>query len=257
MTFKVIQINVWKGTLLPALVPWLIAEAPDIITAQELSSGNENGCPDKTLDLYSHLRAQLRMNGAMAKDWSILGHPNDYFAKGVYAKGEIVKQEVIPLKIGDTISPEVRRRSYPSAPRSLLDCTVMFQGRLLHVLSVHGAWTESPVDTPEKIRQANIMVDHIRRLGDAPFIYGGDFNMTPETRTIQMLAAVAHNIVTAPPSTITRTTHPTIHKTASFKPQGVLCDHIFVSPHFTAIAVDAPVVPVSDHLPVRATLEWK
>src|SRR3989344_8771176 len=87
MTLKVIQINVWKGKLLPALIPWLLAEAPDIITAQELSSGNENGCPDKTLELFSHLEAQLHMNGAMAKDWSVRDRPNDYFAKGVYAKG--------------------------------------------------------------------------------------------------------------------------------------------------------------------------
>ena len=234
MTLKVIQINVWKGKLLPALIPWLLAEAPDIITAQELSSGNENGCPDKTLELFSHLEAQLHMNGAMAKDWSVRDRPNDYFAKGVYAKGEIIKQEVIPLKIGDAISPEFRLRSYPMSPRSLLDCTITHQGR-----------------------QANIMAKHLRQLCEEPFILGGDLNMPPATTTIQILSAVAHNTAVFPPSRITRTTHPTIHKIANLKPQGVLCDYLFISRHFTVTAIDAPVVPISDHLPVRATLEWK
>jgi endonuclease/exonuclease/phosphatase family metal-dependent hydrolase len=70
-----------------------------------------------------------------------------------------------------------------------------------------------------------------------------------------MIEAVARNLSAEPPSRITRSLHPTIHKTAREKPEGLFVDFIFGSKHFTVKSIDAPVVEVSDHLPIRAILE--
>lgn len=253
---KIIQINIWKGKMLPALVDFLQPEAPDLITMQEVSGGAENLHPDKTIDLFAHLKKQLAYDGAYALEYHVAGYPKAYAGKAILTNGTIIAKNIVWIRPMHEIPRKKNQRDYPNLPRNLLDCTIRLKRKTLHVICAHGAWTHNPTDTPEKIRQAKLMVDYLKTLHEQPYILAGDLNVAPNTEVIRLLETVAHNAVTAPPSNITRTTHPRIHKTAGFKPQGVLCDYLFTSSHFTVVSIDAPEVAVSDHLPVRATLRF-
>ena len=63
-----------------------------------------------------------------------------------------------------------------------------------------------------------LIAEYIKALGDEPFVLGGDLNMTPGSRVIRTIDAVAHNAMKD--SGVTSTLHPTIHKTAKEKPKG-------------------------------------
>ena len=155
------------------------------------------------------------------------------------------------------MSPEEWRRDYIYGPNNAIDCFVNAGGVQLRVISVHGAWTKNPVDTPEKVRQAVILKGHIQKLGGTPFLIGGDMNEPPSSQVIRSIEEVARNATTTLKSSVTRSTHPKIHKTVSFRPEGLLVDYIFTSKHFDVLSVDAPEVTVSDHLPIRAVLEYR
>ena len=134
--------------------------------------------------------------------------------------------------------------------RSLVQATIQLENLTIIAISVHGAWTAPPTDNEETIRQANLIASHLKSLGDAPFILGGDLNMPPESKVVGIISQAASNLMLD--SGIKQTTHPTVHKIA---PRGYLIDYVFTSKHFKKISIEAPEVLVSDHLPVIATLE--
>jgi endonuclease/exonuclease/phosphatase family metal-dependent hydrolase len=252
MHIKMIQVNIWKGKFLNELVAFLQKENADIITMQEVTAGNENFCTDKTVDLFPYLKKTLGMYGALAPRYFIDSQKQSYIGVCVLTKYPIITQNIVWLKKHTEILIKSQER-LKRTQCNVLDVLVKGDKGVFHVLSTHGALTREPVDTPEKIRQAKLLSNYLRKLGDAPFLLGGDLNMPPKTQVISLLDEVAHN--TSHGSTITRTTHPIIHKTAIIKPAGLLVDYIFTSKHFNVRAIDTPAVTVSDHLPVRAELE--
>lgn len=254
MQLKIIQVNVWHGRLLDALLDFLREEEPDIVTMQEVTGGTENDGPDVSVDTFAYLRDGLGYQGALG----VAHESNDrgvrtYCGNAVLVKGDIRSHRTIWLRaspLGTRWQPPHAEQNFP---RFAIEADVVIGERPLCVLSVHGAWTREPIDTPEKRAQAHRLVEHLRSL-DAPFILGIDANMPPHSAVVQTLDAVARNAVHG--SAITRTTHPTIHTTVKTKPAGLLVDFIYTSPHFRVVQIDAPEVAVTDHLPVRAVLEW-
>lgn len=245
-----IQINVWEGKFLDDLVKFLKKEHADIITLQEVTSGNENLHTDTSLDLFPYLKDALGMEGALAPKF--FSDEQSYIGNAVLSKYPIISQNVFWLKRHNDFLPRKEGLKKRTESCNLLDVTIDLKGYHLHALSTHGAWTGEPVDTSEKIRQAHLLAKYLKKLGDTPFLLGGDFNMPPGTKVISLLETVAQNALYG--SHITRTTHPVIHKTARVKPEGLLIDLIFISRHFKVLHIDAPEVTISDHLPVRAEL---
>lgn len=255
MTLKVIQVNIWHGRLLGALLDFLREEEPDVVTMQEVTGGTENEGPDPSVDTFAYLRDELGYQGALG----IAHESNDrgvrtYCGNAVLVKGDVRSHRTIWLRASPSGAQWQPPHAEPNFPRFAIEADVVVGGRPLWVLSVHGAWTREPVDTPEKLRQARRLAEHLRSL-DAPFILGIDANMPPQSEVVRTLDAAAHNAVHG--SGITRTTHPTIHAIAKTKPAGLLVDFIYTSPHFRVIEIGTPEVAVTDHLPVRAILEWE
>ncbi|RJP43635.1 hypothetical protein C4587_02750 [Candidatus Parcubacteria bacterium] len=256
MHLKVIQLNLWQGKLLEKAVEFLRREDPDVITLQEVTGGAQNFWEDKNLDLFAYLKEKLALEGRLAVMARHIGDPKAYMGVAVFTKGKITKENVLWLEEYKEVRPNHDERDWPTFPRNVLDCTVEIAGMTVHALSWHGAWTKEPADTPEKVRQAKLIADYLKKL-NTPFILGCDSNMTANTETIKTIEAVAENPATDPRWKIARSLHPTIHKTAKTIPEGLLVDFLFTSKHFVPVSIDAPVVPVSDHLPIRAVFELK
>lgn len=251
MRLKIIQINIWKASLLDDLVTFLNKERPDVITMQEVASGSESLHSDPSLDVFLRLKESLGMQGVLAP--RLFADAKSYWGNAVFTRHSIVSQNIFWLRRSEGFLPKTEEFQTKRVHCcNVLDATVRIESQDIHVLSVHGAWTKEPIDTPEKIRQAKLLARYIKDLGDAPFLLGGDFNMPRDTKVISLIEAQAKNALVG--STVTRTTHPTIHKTAKAIPEGLLIDFIFTSPHFSVLHIDAPEVAISDHLPVRAEL---
>lgn len=78
MTLKIIQLNMWTGRFLDAMIDFLRAEDPDIIMLQEVSGGNQNSWSDTTIDTFVVLREALQIQGVCVPYFHIVDDPNAY-----------------------------------------------------------------------------------------------------------------------------------------------------------------------------------
>ena len=250
---EVIQINIYHGKFLDKLIAFLRMEKPDIITMQEVSAGRVNFWTDQTIEIFKYMRDALGLEGIAAPIYRLIGDSSSYESNAVLTRGKILTSSTVQLKEYREYTEVPWEKEGPEIPRNVLDLEVEISSIKFHILCTHSAWTKEPVDTPEKIRQARLLADHLRSLGDTPFILGGDFNMEPGSEVINIIDEVARNTVYG--SVIKNTLNLRTHRAAAtIGPGGRLVDFIYTSPHFRVASIDAPEVDVSDHLPVRAVL---
>lgn len=255
MTFKFIQINIFKGKYLSDLLDFLKSENPDFISMQEVTTGGFNLYFDKHVSLFDLLGDCLKMHGVFHGDLKLAGDPSSVFGNAVFSKKRILKSNVVVLKKFrpvtnaelDGESGEIREQ----IDRHLLDAEIDLGTSTIHIMSWHGAWTAPPHDTQETLRQARLVYDYVKTIS-SPFILGGDLNAIIESKAVGMIGELASNLMMN--SGVDMTTNIKVHKIA---PRGFLIDYIFTSKHFELIKLEVPQITVSDHLPVVASLEYK
>jgi endonuclease/exonuclease/phosphatase family metal-dependent hydrolase len=250
---KIIQINIYKGRYLESLVDFLKEEDPDFITMQEVTIGGFNLYIDKGVNIFELLQDRLGMYGEYHGDLRLKGEMNSRFGNAVFCKSRIIGKHVLVLKKFrpvtnlelDGKSGEIREQ----IDRHLLDTVVNFHGRVLHILSWHGAWTAPPADTKETFRQSRLVYKYLMGI-KGPFILGGDLNAVIGSKTVDMIGKVSNNLMLG--TNVKMTTNVKVHKIA---PLGFLIDYIFVSSDFKLKSISVPSITVSDHLPVVAEVE--
>src|SRR3989344_468874 len=248
---KFIQINIYKGKYLDAFVDFLKQENPDIVAMQEVTSGDVSYYHDKTVDVFEYVKAKTGFDGYFGSNLKFADSAESLLGNAVLTKLPITGSKVLSLKEFRPVIPsELEDRSiFPYLARLAVDAMIDVDGRTVHAISWHGAWTAPPQDTTETLRQAQLVADYLKKINE-PFILGGDLNNIPESKTVGLISSVANNLMTG--SQVEQTTHSKIHKIA---PKGYLVDYIFTSPHFKLKSLRVPEVLVSDHLPVVAEIE--
>lgn len=249
--FKFIQVNIYKGKYLDALLEFLKSESPDFISMQEVTTGKLNSTEDER-NLFEVIKNELGYSGAYNEDSKLKGFPDSMFGNAVLSRFPVVDTKVLVLrKFRPMTKEEIEsdERIWGIIARHVLDLIVNVNGQKIHAMSWHGAWTAPPADTPETLRQAKMVARYLKSLSE-PFILGVDMNNTAQSKTAQIIDEVAVNHMKG--SGVLQTTHPKIHKIA---PRGYLIDYIYSSEHFNLKSLRVPQVTVSDHLPVVAQLE--
>ena len=248
---KFIQINIYKGKYLDALIRFLKDQNPDFISMQEVTAGELNLC-DKNLDLFEYFKTELGLNGVIDKVMKPVDSPKSYLGNAVFSKYQIIDSETLVLKTFEdfTLAKFNEIENFEKFPRNLLSAECDLDGRKIKALSWHGAWTAPPTDTEETLRQAKKVAGYLKNLKE-PFIVGCDMNTVPQSKTAGLINAVANNLMMN--SGVLQTNHPKIHKIA---PRGFLIDYIFTSSHFKLKKLEVPEATISDHLPVVAELEF-
>jgi len=253
-TVKVVQINIYKGRYLESLADFLIREKPDLVTLQEVSSGKVNLFSDTSINLFEYLKEKIGLFGFFSQDQKLKEDANSKFGNAVFSRWPIKSTKVLILKKFRPLTLEEFGNSkyWPYVTRTLIDAVISLNSKTVHLMSWHGAWIAPPQDTPENLRQAKLIVNYLQGLNknQQPFLLGGDLNVTPNTKVINMINSVANNLMINSP--FEYTTHPKIHKIV---PRKFLVDYIFSSKHFKILSLDVPEVTISDHLPVVAELE--
>ncbi|MEX2028423.1 MAG: endonuclease/exonuclease/phosphatase family protein [Candidatus Curtissbacteria bacterium] len=251
MILKVIQVNVFRGKYLDDLIVFLKKQNPDIVIAQEVTGYGANLYEDNKADTFELLRDALGYKAVLDKVNEFSDDEDAFFANVVFSKYPITQSEVVSfvdyrkIKISELGDPEIN----PLVSRHMIDVVIEIGTEKIHAISVHGVWTAPPTDNEDTLGQAYKIVEHLRSLGDTPFVMGGDFNMPLGSETINIVSAAVNNLMVD--SGVSGTLNPKVH----YLGKNLLIDFIFASKHFKKVSLEVPQITVSDHLPVVAELE--
>ena len=127
--------------------------------------------------------------------------------------------------------------------RSIQNTILEIDGKEVQIINVHGLWNKDKVGDERTIKQSLFILEHIR--DDIPVIVAGDFNLLPNTESIEILNRRLINLID---KYNIKTTRPKFRDGLDIG--DVICDYIFVN---DLVKVNNLIViksDVSDHLPI-------
>lgn len=238
---KLITLNTWGGRVKHSFTEFIKNyQDVDIFCFQEVydKSGEIMGeeYPEVNHDLFTELS-------------ELLPNHEGFFRpalQGVYGIAIFIKKDYPVLEEGEIL---IHTRNQEGTindghhDRNLQWIKFDYEGQVLTVLNVHGLWNGSgKTDTSERIAQSTVIREFMDKVM-SPKILCGDFNLNPDTKSVNILEKDMRNLVKDYSISSTRTSIYFAKPGKSEK----FADYIFTSPD---IAVkDFKVLPdeVSDH----------
>lgn len=218
---KILQLNIWSGKLEKQIAALLTREDADVVCLQEVVQV-EGGRSYFFLDLQEILSATGYQHFYHTPSWS-----------GKYMRREARWGNCIlsktPFKSTHsfyTYQEKVEDFDFLedtdyNAGRALQHVIVENGGQQINVLNHHGYHLHSHKNGDgETVRQCGIIADYARNL-EGPTVLCGDFNLVPDSPSLELINKVLVNHVKERSILTTRT--PLTHKTEA-------CDFIFTSP---------------------------
>lgn len=237
---KLITFNIWGGRVREPLFDFIKNHQEiDIFCFQELyNQAKDKMSDDKKFDASLNIYPELR---ELLPDHQSFFRPH---IGTVYGIGIFVKKNIDVLEEGDISIYHVE--NYPGSggnhSRNMQWVKIKIGGKIYAILNVHGLWNgKGKTDSPERIAQSETIRKFMDTL-DTPKILCGDFNLKPDTKSIEILEKGMNNLVKIYGVKSTRTSY--YEKAEKF------ADYIFVSPDVTV--KDFQVLPdeASDHSPL-------
>jgi len=234
---KVISLNVWGGAVNKPLLEFLSARKDvDFFLFQEM----HHNATEKT-------NWDNRGNSNLFEDIkAVLPTHDGYFAPAQddeYGLAGFIKKDVELVEHGD-IFVHRHKDAMNDVDATNLGRNLQYfkigAGRPVTLMNFHGLWTGiDKKDTPDRLNQSRRIVEFAQSL-TGNFILAGDFNLMPDTESIQILEGMdVRNLIKEYGITDTRTSY--------YKKPERFADYTFVTP---GIAVNEfKVLPdeVSDH----------
>ncbi len=235
---KILQLNIWGGKLENQIANLLKSENADVVCLQEVVSVS-GGKSFFFLDLeetqrecsyefahftpshsFRYMQRTAHWGSAILSRQPFLSTKDNYI-------------HTAPIEDFDFLH-NVR----PNAGRALQHVTVEHGGKLLNVLSHHGYHNpEHKNGDEETMRQCGMIVDYIKKL-EGPVVLCGDFNLVPDSPSLEQINKILVNHVKKRGILTTRTL--LTHKTEA-------CDYIFTSPDIEVKNFQVLDDIVSDH----------
>lgn len=234
---KIVFLNTWLGRFPDRLESFLREHAPDtdVFCFQEASRdfqalctrllpGYEAFVTDKTLLLPEHGR------GEPVPHWYVLAS---------YVKRSLGIRERGSLLTEDPASGIVQFFTLP------------FGTGMLEIVNVHGVSIPGKLDNPDRIRQFASIRDHCESRPQ-PSVIGGDFNVLPDTESVQMFARRYRDLISEYRIPTTR------NRLAWEKHPGnelYYSDYVFADRSLAVRGFAVPESEISDHLPLILELD--
>ena len=212
------QLNVWGGRLEKQILDLIVQEQPDIICLQEAVSikGGGNGGLFLTVDKIKKLYS---MNLAYSPVFSFsFMRRKAEFGNAIFSKDKILNEDTVFTRLEYKKDFDFESDDYNI--RNLLHVTIDNKGRQLHILTHHGHHVPNHKrGNEETLRQCNQIVEYIKGL-KGEIILTGDFNLEPDSESMQQINKVLRNLPIEAGLTTTRT---------SLTLKTEVCDYIFVN----------------------------
>jgi endonuclease/exonuclease/phosphatase family metal-dependent hydrolase len=189
----------------------------------------------------------------------VSGILGDY--RGLLEKGEIVKsfnlvdcQAIFAKKQIDVLGSG-KLDFHKNTPRdtSFAQYTsISYKGLIVNILNVHGKSKPGhKKDTSARIKQSQKMIDFMKDK-KGPKIIGGDFNLLPDTKSVNMIEKAGYSNLIKEFNI--KTTRNKITWEQSKNHTGFIkqyfADYVFVSPEIHVKSFEVPYIEISDHLPM-------
>lgn len=174
----------------------------------------------------------------------LLSPPVDVFIFGEYNE---------PVRIENKYRTPFRpQRFIVSSPRTLQYVVIEYGGESYLIYNFHGLWDGGPkVDTIERLAQSQSIREVLAKHPPYKKIFVGDFNLNPETASLEMIeeAGGFRNLVF---EYGIGTTRSILYKERDRNP---FADYALVTDDVRVRAFNVPKVAVSDHLPLIVHIE--
>lgn len=137
-------------------------------------------------------------------------------------------------------------------PRNFIYSEIEKEDKKFLLINLHGFWEPAPkYDTEQRIRQSQIIIDHINHIG-LPAIVAGDFNLGIETESLKMFETNGlRNLVKESGALTTRSTY--YHD--KWRSNDKYADYIITSKGIWVTDFKVMRAKVSDHLPLFLRFE--
>lgn len=216
---KILQLNIWGGKLGKQIIDLLQREQADVVCFQEaiaLPGGRTfllediNEIQQKTGYEYSYFSPQFGFN---------FMNRQAQFGLAILSKQPFSKTNHVFTRLEYVDTFDFLEKDYNI--RGLQHVALEHNDQPLHILNHHGHHVPSHKDGDEEtMRQCKMIADYIEKL-EGEKVLCGDFNLAPDSESLEQITDVLINHAKAYGIITTRT--PLTQKTE-------VCDYIFTSP---------------------------
>ena len=132
---------------------------------------------------------------------------------------------------------------------------IEISNKVVHLANIHGkARPGHKLDTPTRLRQSKVIINFFKDK-HGPKIIGGDFNLLPETKSVQMFEEAGYkNLIKDYKIKTTRNmlAWGTLKKSEE---KQCFADYVFTSSDVKVKSFEVPDIKISDHLPLILSFE--
>ncbi|MEK7465662.1 MAG: endonuclease/exonuclease/phosphatase family protein [Patescibacteria group bacterium] len=247
---QLIVLNLWLGKVFEPLREFVLknAKETDFFCFQEMLSGHFNTADllDNKYNMYAvfkNLLPDFRSDFTTMQD--VYSSQNKLVSSSGLAI--FIKKSINVEKFGSLFTYGERNRYFLSnntsvMPSMVQHATFSFGEKKYTIANFHGISVWPKVDSASRIKQSENISGFLKTINHSKILCG-DFNLSPDTRSLAILEEDMINVVKN--QNISRT-RSRLLKTKEDK----ISDYILVSPDVIIKALAVPNVAVSDHLPL-------
>lgn len=227
---KIIFLNTWNGETREQICEFIRQHAKD----------TDIFCFQEAYDDYMRPRCRELLPEFLEVTHDKVTEHNDY-AQAMYIKN------TIPVLSADALLEDFADCG------SALWAKIRMGGRHMYVCNVHGiSRPGDKLDTPGRLRQSREMLKFFADK-DASVIFGGDFNLLPETESVKMFTDHRYtNLIDRYHIATTRNRHAWEQHPDN---KQYYADYVFSSPELAIQQFHVPQNEISDHLPLIVEVE--
>lgn len=236
---KLICLNIWGGHIKEPLLEFVKAHRDiDVFCFQEVYHKADRKVSDEdravSLNIFSELQVHLSEHKAFFRPT----------VNQTYGIGMMVKKEIEVVREGEVVIHENPHYHGigPTHSRNLQWVECRLENQTYTIINLHGLWNGlGKTDSPERISQAFRIKAFVEAI-DSPKIVCGDFNLRPDTESMQVIEQGMHNLIKTHGISSTRTSH--------YSKKEKFADYILTSPEVKVADFKVLEHEVSDHAPL-------
>ncbi len=246
---KLITLNAWGGILNEPLLDFIRAHSvdTDVFCFQEIlkdDTGKTESNENKSL--YEDISVILANYNGYFGEYQETNYKKDRKNAGKMGIATFVKNN-ISSNFVEAIGLYHEREWGDYSGKFLGGVALMVIVNNMDVLNIHGLWQEGiKTDTEAKIEQSREIIEFVDKF-DGKKIICGDFNLLPDTKSIQMFGDIYQDLIKEYKIDTTRS--------ISYTKKLRHADYIFLDKDIAIKDFSVPDLNISDHLPLILEFE--
>lgn len=236
---KILQVNIWQGRLVKNFIELAKEVKPDIITLQEVCSCNETDFQTLNLSSFEDIKAEFpNFYQVLAPTYSFRAMDAEImFGSAILSELPILDNKIVFTNLEFKKDFNTRYDDYNI--RNFVHAIIEINNSKLNVITHHGHHVEGTKEgNEETLRQMIMLKDYIKQLS-GPVILTGDFNLSPNCESLEVLNTELKNFC------ILNNVQTTRNELAKNAIQ--VCDYIFTNDLVKANNFEVEKMIVSDH----------